>query len=122
MTTTQMRNRYWRLKRDGICTLCGSKPSFNGRVLCYDCTKRTNLAHRIRIQGLKDKGLCINCGRVSRPDRYRCQACEDRKTRLNKTNHRAAWELDRHLTKVQREMDPDDLIAHIEEMTRMGLL
>lgn len=66
------KDRYKKLKEQGICTCCCNTPARSGKVYCVDCTIRTRerrikaaKAHhkRLRLSCIeKLGGRCIHCG------------------------------------------------------------
>jgi len=83
MTHTGIRKRYWRRKREGICTGCGLVPPRKDLLTCKPCggKYRNHNPGRFkeRYHKLKEKGLCTNCGiSESLKNRGLCQICFNR--------------------------------------------
>lgn len=96
MATTQQQKQYQKQLREerkqwGVCTECGKRPPFNGRVRCEVCLCRDLLAHhsppspeqrakqtenqRKRRAERRATGLCINCGKPVYREYTRCYEC-----------------------------------------------
>lgn len=99
-----MKQRYDRLKAQGICVICGKRKVDDGLVRCHDCRLQANLNSRQaykkrernrdrkplteaqkernslymkeRYKRLKDSGICVVCGKEhAEPGLVRCWSC-----------------------------------------------
>lgn len=72
-----------KLKREGICVNCGSRPSREGRVTCQTCFDKNKVyypqgvtAARKQRKVRREEGWCTHCGQV-RPEagKVQCAVC-----------------------------------------------
>ena len=68
-----------RQKADGICYYCGKNKAEVNRAYCPDCLEKNKIRYKKRTKVYKINGLCVRCGKTSRPDKYTCQNCEDKR-------------------------------------------
>ena len=100
------KERYYWLKKKGICVSCGREYAEPGRVRCAQCRKKTIESQKkydpdhskryARREAKKNAGLCIDCGRPTVNGHLRCPRCiemrrdSDRKFRIIKKIEREA--------------------------------
>jgi len=78
---------YYRHKAAGLCVRCG-KPAISGKVLCENCRKISSSRVNERVQYLKSKGICYQCGKAdARPGGVLCVACLLKRREQNKRNN-----------------------------------
>ena len=86
---------YKKLKR---CTKCGKQDAQTliGKPLCFECNERNkkysrehyrrkgNPSSKIRYEYLKEKGICVDCGkRKAKIGRVRCEICLNKNNKAN---------------------------------------
>lgn len=90
------KERYYRLKAQGICVSCGQRPAFGHYTLCEVCLERDALwriAHTDRVSQTKEykrqaakkfadarkaAGRCVRCGRPAVDGQTQCAWCAAR--------------------------------------------
>lgn len=89
MTSTEYsRRRREALKAQGLCTICGIRPSSGRGGSCEYCRSILALKSRINRDVMKAHGLCQSCGkRDALPGQYRCAECVEK----NKVYQRAYY-------------------------------
>lgn len=98
------RERYYEYKKMGICPGCGSNKPVKGKVYCLNCSDAQAVCNMIRRARMtpeekkeeylkrrprkieiynmrKEAGLCVHCGKPSRPKRTTCVMCADKYNR-----------------------------------------
>lgn len=93
--------RYMYYKAHGICPECGQNKAVSGHVYCVSCAEAQavcNMVRRARMtpeeralehqktrprrlmlyQERKEAGLCVSCGKPSRPGKTRCMMCAEK--------------------------------------------
>lgn len=50
---TRARERYWRLKKQGVCTACGLEKAQAGSVRCKECCEDHNEFEKLRKEAQK---------------------------------------------------------------------
>ena len=83
------KNRYHRLKEQGICVLCGKEWAEPGRAYCKACyVKKYNAPGYVKyhvdikkhIQELHENGLCVDCGsKLDDVKHLHCKKCRKRR-------------------------------------------
>ena len=60
------RERKERLKRDGVCVTCGTRPAHNGIVRCEPCRERENERQNNRNRATREVAPKVSCARCSK--------------------------------------------------------
>lgn len=86
---TRMQLRYRRLRRAGLCYMCGRERAEHGRSLCAWCQRRARAYRRYTQQNHQARGECLHCrlpvfqaGRCARHYQLACKRVEARKAHL----------------------------------------
>ena len=75
MAETKM-ERYYRLKRDGICVLCAKEKVRENYVRCKKCRQNQSKGNIKMIERRLDDGVCVECGLSKQRDSVnRCDEC-----------------------------------------------
>lgn len=76
MCMETQKERYQRLKDDGLCVSCAAQ-AMPGRAQCSDCREKYG---QKRYRDLKSSGLCVHCAREEvAPGKVSCKSCLEKK-------------------------------------------
>ena len=87
-------NRYYELKKKGLCTKCGKRPPLPGVTRCLECRnkhRRSNIEFRNKTKTIeknreyrREHGLCFYCGEKVMEGKTICEKCYLRERELAK--------------------------------------
>lgn len=78
-------------KSRGYCVACHHEKARPGHIRCEACTKKHADDRKRTYEARKAAGLCVMCGKESRPGVTLCGPCwEKHKERIYRRNRRAA--------------------------------
>ena len=69
------KQRYERLKAEGLCTECGKVPARPDRVTCGECAKRLSESQKRKRQKYIADGRCTICGKPAYRTNRLCLDC-----------------------------------------------
>jgi len=78
------RNRYYQCKVNGICTRCGRRPAFDGKLLCYECSIKEKRRRQRRHMKNYNPDKCCMCDNPVKPGYKVCQAHWERLAEMSK--------------------------------------
>lgn len=111
------RDRYYRLKEQGICVLCGKEKAVEGRTKCKSCADFENKKIKFNHQVAIHAGVCTECGRKLEDNNYktceRCRRIRRKKSKEWRNNNKKSYnhKLIEYIEKGN--LDKDDLISKI---------
>ena len=87
--------RYYNLKENHICVVCGKREAIEDHVLCPICRAKkqeNNIGQSERLKGrydaLKAKGICVSCGKEKVIEgRVRCYRCIEKSKQRRKKKY-----------------------------------
>lgn len=79
------KERYKKLKEEGICVFCKKNPVESGYASCKACREKAKQRQQARREWLKEKGFCPNCGSEKLiGDEKVCLGCAAKKYESNR--------------------------------------
>ena len=64
-------------KANGLCCYCGERAE-PGKTRCIGCNQVHQVKKCMRYVELKDKGICVDCGKRKAVRGVRCNECADK--------------------------------------------
>lgn len=81
-TPEQHRAYRAKMKEQGICIMCHSNETVDGRATCHTCQERTLAARKERRIRYREEGKCVECG-LQLPDGAEGYLCPIHQEQVN---------------------------------------
>lgn len=88
---TGQSKRKARLKADGICTMCGTRPSLEGLAYCETCKSQSIDYQKQRRNEMLASNLCERCGGEQLPHSTLCETCYFKKLAVDRLGSNKHW-------------------------------
>ena len=83
--------RYWTLKKQGMCTRCGKRVARPNRGTCDVCKLELREKHKAVYETRKKLGRCVWCQKKAMPGYIFCEKCREVNNRRNHERYDALY-------------------------------